>query len=173
MSHPMSEFSNRSHNLFRQGIPHTPGPFTPEDLPHIQYEMHGETTVDQRATEMLRKPTEAEVKQLGSEYRSDLGPHNYRVSTFFIPDSQPSGLIDIQTDFQVWSIATWQYGVFIAGSFSPPSGYGRIMPYGIGFNNGPLNLPTGQKMQIEWAAPAVPADGTGYNIWLYDRWVPN
>lgn len=176
MSHPMSEFSERSRGrLLTAGIPHTPEPFAPENLPRIQYEMHGETTVDQRATEMLRKPTEAEIKQLGSDFRSDLNPHNYRTQTFYIPDSDAANgkIVEFQTDFQVWAVVI---AIHADLGSNTPTNQIYIKPWNLIVATTGLqwvNFPTGQKLEFQFQDPTnPPTNGAGFHIWAYDRWIP-
>lgn len=183
MPRPMSDFSARSRErLLTAGIPHTSEPFDPENLPRIQYEMHGETTVDQRATEMLRKPTEAEIKQIGSEYRSDLNPHNYRSEGIWLPDTplNTSYRAEIQTDFSVWAVSISRGPILTESPAVPNIQYPQasiyLLPWNkeITFNNF-LNLPYGLAnkasfivLNINGASP-----GGGVMVYAHDRWLPS
>lgn len=180
MPHPMSDFSARSRErLLTAGIPHTSEPFDPENLPRIQYEMHGETTIDQRATEMLRKPTEAEIEQLGSPYRSDLNPHNYRSASIFLPDIplNTTQVFELQTDFPVWAISTIRGPVLdAAGVATYPQATVYLLPWqrDITFSFF-WNLPYGLNNKVAFlVANTIGAPLVGGGVWVYahDRWVP-
>lgn len=178
MSHPMSEFSERSRGrLLTAGIPHTPEPFAPENLPRIQYEMHGETTVDQRATEMLRKPTEAEIKQLGDPFRSDLNPHNYRTHSLYISDAEivDGQIIEVQTDFQVWALMYWVVPIINPGGATTfPTNHLAILPENTAFfGNLWINFPIGRQLKLQALVGAAGVVGAGFQIYLFDRWIPD
>lgn len=175
MSHPISEFSERSRGrILTAGIPHTPEPFTPENLPRIQYEMHGETTVDQRATEMLRKPTEAEIKQLGSEYRSDLNPSNYRVASVFISSLPDGTIIEPQLDFQCWAFRPMVQGVYTQpATITYPAIGIYLLPEVLAVSNFSFyNLPVGRKMKFVVSNIGAVDPTVGYHIYMFDRWIP-
>lgn len=121
-----------------------------------------------------RETSRHEMEEIGSEYRSDRIPLNFRVAQFFIPEGVGARDFDFHVSFPVWAIRFQVHGVFIAGSFSPPNGSLLINPYGISVQSDmTVNLPHSlSSIAGQYANPAGVIDGTGYHIWAYDRWVP-
>lgn len=169
------DISSRERNrLMGVGIPGLPEPFTPDSLPPEQYERWGETTLETRAREVIRRPTRAEITQEGSEFRSDLLPHNYRSHYLFIPDTFLIGdigkTIDVQTDFQVWACV-------ISCRAKPgfPTGKFMVEPMGMDSpNSGAFwwNFSSGLKFSYTITSQAGPADpATGWFVSLFDRWI--
>lgn len=175
------DISSRERNrLMGVGIPGLPEPFTPDSLPPEQYERWGETTLETRAREVIRRPTRAEITQEGSEFRSDLLPHNYRTHTLFIPDvlaAQDGQIFDVQTDFQPWACVIIPASTYaLGGIIGAPQNQLTLMPWQIqlavdGYAMW-FNFPTGQKFSYRCCfTGGATTVGAGWNVWLYDRWI--
>lgn len=175
------QFSRRERSrTLGAGIPALDGPYTPADLPPSQYPHYGETTLEERTFETLRRPTKAEVEQEGSPYRSDLNPHNYQIASIWLEDIplNTAKIVEMPVNFSVWAVSILRQPAVDINAVTIQYGQTHyfLQPWDrdITFNSF-ANLPYGLANKVAFKCINIGGDitpGAGIWVYLHDRWIP-
>lgn len=122
-----------------------------------------------------REMPSREALEIGSPYRSDRQPRNFRMFSFIVSDTElaaaAAGAVvrTVPSDWPVWAVVIRTLVNPVTGG--SPTNSVLVSEWHITrFMNVPAGLST---IEVRlFGAPGPPIEGTAYAIICYDRWIP-
>ncbi len=125
-----------------------------------------------------REMPSREALEIGSPYRSDRQPRNFRMFSFIISDTELAAaaagatIREVPSDWPVWAVHIRQVRDILTGN--TPANTLSVSEWGIDEVNEFLNIPAGLSTIVvkKLGAPVAAVAGAAYMVICYDRWIP-